>query len=822
MNKYNLLNLLFETIVIKTLDEDKEYTFDGIQIPMIQRDYAHGREGASEIRKRFLNAIFEALEKEEALELDFIYGAVKQLDAKDYFIPLDGQQRLTTLFLFYWYIGNKELLLLEDKLELRNKLLNFTYATRATAREFCQKLCEIELSFISLPSKEIEDSSWFFEIYKLDPTVKSMLVVLDAIHEKYKQSKGDLYSNLSNLKFYLLPLDGFALSDELYIKMNARGKQLTGFENFKADLINWLKDDKNPYNSLFQEKIYFINQEMPYYLAYATKLDAVWANIFWELCVQDLDEVDNKDQSQKNAIIDPYFERFWNRYLLNAFIIKNESFNENIEKSLFFKKFYRKDGEKSLMNYNNFDLHQLIFQQENVIIESEKVLDSLHENYNSIKTLIAPSWNKKDNWSLFDNEINQRHRILFYAITIYLEQNDFEVIKFKNWIRVVWNIIIDPDIRSVGAMINALKLIHQLSIGSNDIYQFLNGKEVLEIVENSNFRSQLEEERLKAQLILSDSNWEQTLIVAEGHLMYRGNIGFLLGEDIKISEFNSKFKIAKLLFDDKGSNNELFEEHLITRALISEIEIWTRLQELNFEDSHFNWQYLLRRNDWVGEAIDHFCSFDTIEKLKEHLEELVSMESNIASWSDENEAIIRARNAHYSVYANGKFHCWLQDPNHKAVNFKWWDHHFFVYRPRSWYDWVMIDIKRNDVVAHLVNDYDFVTGQACNGTHFYAGFRISLKKAFDNYVVNIQLDNHGILKIGFSKYEKDLIHGFDIIEEDNENNITYIKRINFSNVITDTDVTNFMSKVNNEVFSETNENSVFYKIIHNSAIESVI
>ena len=53
MNKYNLLNLLSETIVIKTLEEDKEYMFDGIQIPMIQRDYTHGREGASTIRKRF-------------------------------------------------------------------------------------------------------------------------------------------------------------------------------------------------------------------------------------------------------------------------------------------------------------------------------------------------------------------------------------------------------------------------------------------------------------------------------------------------------------------------------------------------------------------------------------------------------------------------------------------------------------------------------------------------------------------------------------------------------------------------------------------------
>ncbi|XUP88632.1 hypothetical protein B6672_009185 [Campylobacter jejuni] len=36
--------------------------------------------------------------------LDFIYGSVKN----DVFLPLDGQQRLTTIFLLYWYSGKKE------------------------------------------------------------------------------------------------------------------------------------------------------------------------------------------------------------------------------------------------------------------------------------------------------------------------------------------------------------------------------------------------------------------------------------------------------------------------------------------------------------------------------------------------------------------------------------------------------------------------------------------------------------------------------------------------------------------------------------------
>ena len=38
------------------------------------------------------------------IELDFVYGSI----IIDTFQPLDGQQRLTTLFLFHWYFALKE------------------------------------------------------------------------------------------------------------------------------------------------------------------------------------------------------------------------------------------------------------------------------------------------------------------------------------------------------------------------------------------------------------------------------------------------------------------------------------------------------------------------------------------------------------------------------------------------------------------------------------------------------------------------------------------------------------------------------------------
>ena len=74
-----------------------------ITIPIIQRDYAQGRKDKGFIRKNFLKSIKDSLEKNENLTLDFVYGNTEG----EKFFPLDGQQRLTTLWLVYWYLSYK-------------------------------------------------------------------------------------------------------------------------------------------------------------------------------------------------------------------------------------------------------------------------------------------------------------------------------------------------------------------------------------------------------------------------------------------------------------------------------------------------------------------------------------------------------------------------------------------------------------------------------------------------------------------------------------------------------------------------------------------
>lgn len=61
-----------------------------------------------------------------------------------------------------------------------------------------------------------------------DPTIISMLVMLDAIKDKFADIDGLwdlLVGKEERIVFFFLPLAENGLSDELYIKMNSRGKK---------------------------------------------------------------------------------------------------------------------------------------------------------------------------------------------------------------------------------------------------------------------------------------------------------------------------------------------------------------------------------------------------------------------------------------------------------------------------------------------------------------------------------------------------------------------------------------------------------------------
>ncbi|MBF0556187.1 MAG: DUF262 domain-containing protein [Nitrospirae bacterium] len=259
-----------------------------IEIPMMQRDYAQGRkeDSITYVRSNIIASLESALKFDTPLDFDFIYGRFKeneQSNKKTTLIPIDGQQRLTTLFLLHWYLA------IIDRVDqtTMNVLGSFSYATRTSSTEFCKKLVNhsCAISGDESISETIKDSAWFIASWELDPTVASMLVMLDAIHAKFSHTHG-LFAKLTDednpkITFQYTPMPQLGLTNDVYIKMNSRGRALTEFENFKALFEQFLEK----YHPTLKDN-------------FAIKVDGSWTDFFWKHC--------------KNDLIDEPFMNFFN------------------------------------------------------------------------------------------------------------------------------------------------------------------------------------------------------------------------------------------------------------------------------------------------------------------------------------------------------------------------------------------------------------------------------------------------------------------------------------------------------------------------------
>lgn len=260
-----------------------------VKIPLIQRDYAQGRESEMILRNSFIDKIKEVLEEaNEILNLDFVYGYTeKNGHSENDFIPLDGQQRLTTLWLLHWYFAVKEgKLFNDDESNIITPILShFTYETRISSKRFCEKLVNnpiLNIETVLSVKKEIIDSSWFMSSWSNDPTVIAMLNMLDAIHLTLADCE-NVWNKLTvdkliTFDYIDIKSEEFKLTDELYIKMNSRGKPLTPFENFKAIFSQLLNDEKTNY---YNEVIVYEGSNISYNQYFAFNIDGTWVDIFW-------------------------------------------------------------------------------------------------------------------------------------------------------------------------------------------------------------------------------------------------------------------------------------------------------------------------------------------------------------------------------------------------------------------------------------------------------------------------------------------------------------------------------------------------------------
>ena len=581
-----------------------------IEIPIIQRDYAQGREGKVELRKTFLNALLKAINV-KSLELDFVYGSVKDGVLQ----PLDGQQRLTTLFLLHWFVAVKE-----NKLndELKNLLTKFTYETRTSSREFCINL--IKKGIVYDPKQNISeliiDSSWFFLSWKRDPTIKSMLTMLDAIQQTF-QNENDVWGRLNNISFHYIELQNFGLSDDLYIKMNARGKPLTDFENFKARFEQHINKEGGWENNAEATE------------TFSHKIDTLWTDLFW-----------NYRDKTKNIFDEQLLNFFRTMAVINYTLKKNttgkdEIFENNV-------RILRSRDENARLidlpiSFNQY--LELGCFDEGYFKTLKATLNKLSDK-NELNTFISET-TYVNGQEIFNgtikNDLSYPDLVIAFAYYQYLASEEkIEIEKLKSWLRLVRNLVEGSRpylFNNAYEFANALHSINKLLPNRNSIV-----KHFAETKSNSLsgfINEQVIEEKLKAKLITESDDWKKAIMEIENHKYFNGQIGFLLQwSESNLESFKEYAEKSKAIFGERGLNH--FDKFIFERALLAKGDyLLTKRKNYSFlinnNERDISWKRLLRDDNNKRKVLKSLIDNINPTTLFQDLEKIV------ADFSDKND-----------------------------------------------------------------------------------------------------------------------------------------------------------------------------------------
>lgn len=526
-----------------------------VHIPIIQRDYAQGRPSAHEVRKAFLTALHEYLQAEGTHDLDFVYGAVSEAHN---FLPLDGQQRLTTLFLLHWYLAQ-----ISDNPEARTSYydcmftpdgnVRFSYEIRPSAKDFCQALLAetrergLEIRQEESLSALIKEQAWYFLSWDRDPTIVAMLTMLDDMHKLFHEERDGLTKLLDEdnprLSFQFLDLKGFGLTDDLYIKMNGRGKALTTIENFKANLEQYLRNE--------------IKDEQRA-KTFADKMDRQWADLMW--CYRDKQHPENTYDTQ--------WERVFQHLLAYNYAL-SEGVGQNGELGQLHSNFQSFDTYLRLGCISTSSLDFVVSVLDVLCNGEYKIREWLEEEF-------RPYFSAENYWTylLTNQDWTYNARLMFYAYVAYIIKFKLEPDKPEHtralgeWMRVVHNLYRGENlqINNEHEYVRALKGLNKMIEQGEPIYQLLSRNYSPDGVAGH----QIAEEQCKARLLLSDSEtWWKLIRRAELHPYFLGQIGFLLDFSDENTQLFERYESLSSQIFAGGYDKRPCEGHLLERAVLT-------------------------------------------------------------------------------------------------------------------------------------------------------------------------------------------------------------------------------------------------------------
>lgn len=498
------------------MEQGKKYSFyqllkeKDVLIPRIQRDYVQGRKNQKirSNRKNLVGQLVGSLKNKQMLMLNFVYGYKDIVQGRERFVPIDGQQRLTTLLLFHAYVFARA-----GKWEDFTKLKkSFYYETRFTTKRFLDKLFEKEsvekfqldrnickeeilkerarlIKEIEkcaarkdkqgvndnkealkkyqnqiLLSEKIKNCIWFSSAWLNDITIVSCLEMLDEIEDSFlcpNEDFEDVYKLLTSndcpISFMLLEIEGLGKPSELYIKMNARGKQLTDFENLKAELYEYLEYKKSSFN----------DEDEDFVKEFKAKMDGEWLVYVWNLC-------GDYDKAAEQA--DGFYRELIHAVFTTRIMLALQSQEGESRKTEEKKKKNGKEAEPIYVKEESFDqiTNYDLEKYKELLSKNANVLDDCVKDLYYTLTLL-----EKQEPPLFVDlkkptqyEWTYPARTLLFAITHYARENPKELDdsnEFKKYYRVMRNIIYNSIIDKYRLFYNACEAVNSFTCKLADL-----------------------------------------------------------------------------------------------------------------------------------------------------------------------------------------------------------------------------------------------------------------------------------------------------------------------------------------------------------------
>lgn len=604
MNKTNLLAFL---------------TDKNVRIPQLQRDYVQGSDNTKEIRDLFICDLVETLSadtpeaKQKTLHLDFIYGSTYEEapasglhphwkegelhfdtpnsgvnEPTKVFLPLDGQQRLTSLWLLHW------MLCPETEADAAKKLLShFSYATRSSSRRFCAALVahigdgELKQQLKTNKAKSaLMEASWFLPAWQKDPTVNSMIEMLVAIGTRLGEADtAPLWNRLQEgaITFTVIEIQSneFRLTDELYIKMNNRGRLLTDWECDKAKAIECLGEVVfKEENAGLWESLQANEQEKTPADYFSFRVDGRWQDFFWHLSRRE--ESPLEDHVQRSDEMMRYFFTWWAEY----------------------RYYHYNTGECSdkMHVFKSAEEITLLFQVLNKLHEIGCPYGESAENQDQEKDFLETAFGvasksavevrlhftgREGNESrvgdlfrlLCEGKLERRHQVLVYYLLLRLVKFNEEAAdaNLRDFLRVVRNFLYGIREENKKMAFTSGIELKELSryaeyldevLGEKEVYAGLSSKEVSE--ETSQNLSAFRHEVEKAKWICAHSAEKTALFRLEEHDLLRGFLRNLPWQDDSVINMP---RLCEAFFEVFGSpwlkETEKPSDKLVARALVA-------------------------------------------------------------------------------------------------------------------------------------------------------------------------------------------------------------------------------------------------------------